>query len=194
MNNRYRSLIKTTLGAAVLLAAGASQAALTPTGLSCGETVTDPAFTDCAGAFEGNDKNQQTDVLATILAEFGLAGVSYAGASDDASSGPFSNSPGDASGTLDFDFAIDSPFVLSLKAGDAFSLFYFDGAGAPISSIDFTTLGVNINASDFGNGLSHASVYAAEMVPGIPEPETYALMLAGLAAVGFMSRRRRQQA
>jgi hypothetical protein len=187
-------MIKTTLGAAVLLAAGASQAALTPTGLSCNETVTDPAFTDCAGAFEGNDKNQLTDVLATILAEFGLASASYVGASDDAANGPFSGNPDGASDTLNFDFAIDSPFVLSLKAGDAFSLFYFDGAGAPISSIDFTTLGVNINASDFGNGLSHASVYAAEMVPGIPEPETYALMLAGLAAVGFMSRRRRQQA
>jgi hypothetical protein len=188
-------MIKTTLGAAVLLAAGASQAALTPTGLSCGDTVTNPSFTDCAGAFEGNDKgSQQADVLATILAEFGLAGASYVGASDDASSGPFSNSPDGVSGTLDFDFAIDSPFVLSLKAGNAFSLFYFDGAGAAISSIDFTTLGVSVNANEFGNGLSHASVYAAEMVPGIPEPETYALMLAGLAAVGFMSRRRRQQA
>jgi hypothetical protein len=188
---KNRSLIKTALGAAVLLAASASQAALTPTSPSCTATVTDPTWTDCAGAFEGNDKNQEADVLATILAEFGLSDVSYQGASDEASSGPFSNSPNGASGTLDFDFAIDSPFVLSLKAGTAFSLFYFDGEGAPISSIDFTTLGVSVNPNQIGNGLSHASLYSA--VPAIPEPETYALMLAGLAAIGFMTRRRRPQ-
>ena len=31
-------------------------------------------------------------------------------------------------------------------------------------------------------------------VPGVPEPETYALMLAGLGAVGFVARRRKQPA
>ena len=30
-------------------------------------------------------------------------------------------------------------------------------------------------------------------VPGVPEPETYAMMLAGLAAVGAIARRRRKQ-
>lgn len=32
-----------------------------------------------------------------------------------------------------------------------------------------------------------------QMAPPIPEPETYALMLAGLAAVGYVARRRRRQ-
>ena len=31
------------------------------------------------------------------------------------------------------------------------------------------------------------------LVPGIPEPETYALMLAGLGLVGYMARRRKQE-
>lgn len=174
--------------AGLLWAAGIAQAALTPVAPACSASITEPTWADCAGAFDGNNKNQQADVLAAILSEFGLAGAAYAGASDDAGGGPFAGNPGGASGTLTFDTAMDDAFVLSLKAGDAFSLFYFDGAGGPISSIDYTTLGVSVNVLGIGNGLSHASLYT---VPAIPEPQTYALMLAGLAAMGFVARRRK---
>jgi hypothetical protein len=176
--------------AALWIAAGAAQAALTPTAPSCSATVTNASWSDCAGAFLGNDKNQQSDVAATIAAEFGLLGAVYQGASDDSGHGLFSNAPVAGSGTLNFDFAIDSPFVLSLKAGNAFSLFYFDGAAAPISSISYSTLGVSVNGQGIARGLSHASVYAPTVVPAVPEPETYALMLAGLALTVFLAKRR----
>lgn len=43
------------------------------------------------------------------------------------------------------------------------------------------------------NGQTVDQTYHIEMVnPPIPEPETYALMLAGLGLVGFMARRRKQ--
>lgn len=190
---KRNGLLEGGLSALALCAAFSVQAALTPVAPACSASVTDPTWADCAGAFSGNDKNQQADVLATILAEFGLAGALFQGASDDAGSGPFGGNPGGAAGTLTFDAAIDSPFVLSLKAGNAFSLFYFDGVGAPISSIDFTTLGVSVNPNEAGNGLSHASVYGTQPLAAIPEPHTNLLMLAGLAAIGFMAMRRRRR-
>jgi PEP-CTERM motif len=188
------SLIPSTLCAAALLAASAAHAGNhhSSNAAACSASVTNVSWTDCAGSFEGNDKNQEDRVLSIIESEFGLAGASFLGASDDARSGPFRRDPDGASGTLRFDSAIDGAFVLSLKAGNAFSLYFFDGEGDAISSIDYTTLGVATNWRGDGLGLSHASLYAA--VPAIPEPETYALMLAGLAAVGFMSRRRKPQA
>lgn len=48
-------------------------------------------------------------------------------------------------------------------------------------------------ADIIGNGATGA-VGVTDVTPPVPEPETYALMLAGLGVVGFMARRRKQQA
>jgi PEP-CTERM motif len=69
--------------------------------------------------------------------------------------------------------------------GDASAAQSFD---APMASIDFTPRGANAHQS----GAAPGAVSATAPVAAIPEPHTNLLMLAGLAAIGFMATRRRR--
>jgi hypothetical protein len=57
-----------------------------------------------------------------------------------------------------------------------------------------TRLALESTITDFAGGPESFLIYnlGGTGVPPIPEPETYALMRAGLGAVGFMAKRRRK--
>jgi PEP-CTERM motif len=77
----------------------------------------------------------------------------------------------------------DFSFSLLLFGGDKAQLIYADptttSPGCALFPVDGASCGVSANAA--------SGVFAP-----IPEPETYALMLAGLGALGFAARRRRR--
>lgn len=188
-----RTLLSTAAAVALSALSFSASAALTMTSPTCTASILDPAYTACGGSFAGNNSNQEADVLAFISSTFGLTTTSLGQSDTPMTFGPFTSNETGATGTLTFDSPQDGAFVLSLKAGNQFSLFYYDGAGAAISTISYSTLGVNTNVRGIGNGLSHATLYGSSVTPPVPEPETYALMLAGLGVVGFMANRRRKQ-
>jgi opacity protein-like surface antigen len=108
---------------------------------------------------------------------------------------PYSNG---VKGTIDFDGAIlgvmDERAELIATAGFGKSGVAYDYSRAAVgleatdranTSFSGEVLSLAWNASNPGD---HARVFTAAPVP---EPQTYALMLAGLVAVGFMARRRR---
>jgi hypothetical protein len=147
---------------ALAMAAGMAFAA--PAFAACNVTDLTINASSCAGTFGDND------TAADVDAAFGPSWVQVAKVEFD----------DDFGGTIAVDFS--TAFVVALKAGSGRS-----GAGFNLYKYDSGYTGfLAVNATPGGKDLSHYTLYAP-----VPEPETYALMLAGLAAVGFVARRRK---
>jgi hypothetical protein len=100
-----------------------------------------------------------------------------------------------ASGTYDFLLTFSGQWLTlsAVKVNDVAGLFLgtgkvvFGGVEGTGTTPFVLTLTGNTNKS--------IAQYSGEIsVTAVPEPETYAMFIAGLGALGFMARRRRQQA
>ncbi|MGB2831736.1 MAG: PEP-CTERM sorting domain-containing protein [Methylotenera sp.] len=66
--------------------------------------------------------------------------------------------------------------------------------GSPVLTFDANNLFVNLQGLSFRPGSTQFNVTAGPFVPppAVPEPETYAMLLAGLGLMGFVARRRKE--
>lgn len=202
----YRPLALAALLAAGTPAVGALPSPLTPDTPACDHAYAlgTMGALACSGSWDGNNVNQGAGVLAVLASSFlsftGPGGSwSYAGTTDAGQTdGPFNSVPAHHSGTLILDTPIQGPFAIALKSGTNFSLYLFDGGETGRSTLPFTTFGTSLSRNLKEQSLSHASLYTYappvmhDMITSpVPEPGTYALMLAGLGLVGYAVRRRR---
>jgi len=146
----------------------------------CSVNDTFVAATACAGVYTSNNGNNLgagNTTIADLDAAFGVLGWSLSVGelvADEATTGLITLNP-----------AVSGPFAIAIKSGSArsgggYNLYFYDASVTNVSSLEFFS-------TPAGKELSHASLYTA----AIPEPGTYALLIAGLGAVGFVARRRK---
>lgn len=93
-------------------------------------------------------------------------------------------------------------FAAALLNGEGFGFmpesgattFAFAASITPGAPLELQVLGFAGDAEAFeGDTATYSSMITVQTVAAIPEPETYALMLAGLGVVGAIARRRRRR-
>lgn len=87
-----------------------------------------------------------------------------------------------------------TPAAVGYTAGDRINFFEFTGSRVTRTFEDSNARSGLIHNSLNSNILGQYNFQVREgvVVPGVPEPETYALMMLGLASIGVALRRRRQ--
>ncbi|MBT9568247.1 MAG: PEP-CTERM sorting domain-containing protein [Thiobacillus sp.] len=173
-------------------------------GIDAGDvTFNGVSASDCFGVVGDNITGSGATVLngmswgdgwtyfdATDAAGASFLGMTFTTAATPGSSGSWTLAGIDANGVV---VPLTLDLVVGLKAGNEYALWGFDnvvvdGSGGGVFNVAFTNNGGTFPA------LSHLIVFGRDSgggsVSAIPEPDAYAMLLAGLGLVGFAVRRK----
>ena len=151
-----------------------------------------PSYVACAAFYNGIAAPQVT--LTNPFAGYGnFDFVGQTKADGTGVNSPFTDFGADfIFGVLTLKTAQTGAFVIAIASFGDYSLYLYDpstAVGFAVSSIEISTFGTT-NWTGGPYPLQYANLYSVAAV--VPEPETYGLMLAGLAVTGLLLRRRRQ--
>lgn len=192
-------MLKQATSCLAAIALASSATAGVAVSASTSDVTAAPSGKNATAAYGHVDGNDKTAIVLGLLNDADVFGSEYtwsdAGKSDGGGNGPFTSNPQSTTGKLTFDNPTSGPFVISLKAANYFSLYYFDASFVDATSVMFNTIGTSQNKQGKAQDLSHASLFVAKAgdtpppPTGVPSPTA---ALAGLGLLGMLAARRRR--
>jgi PEP-CTERM motif len=144
--------------------------------------------TACSGFVQGNLLQGDTGntVSTAVSAELGRLGMAQPG------SALYIEKIGDNNGRFSVDFGtlLRGDTVIGIHLGGGSTRFASNIPGGATAFYRFNAGSTGLDTFALGSLMSASSGVAVFQTSPVPEPQTYALMLAGLAAVGFVASRR----